>query len=205
MIKYIATLIGLALISKMSKKEEPSGLSPLNRPTKENNQVDDFIWSNKSFKNYQLPFFANKYNPQDIDKLGFSSQKLEVLQWIRTYTPIALRGLQAAIIHHESNFNPLAVNNNKNGTKDRGLGQINDVSAKFEGFKNKVVDLNTLFDVNTHLKLMTEMLIIFNDKYGKGTIAPILRRYAGALQFFVPDKDYATTLRRVGEYQDLLS
>ena len=60
--------------------------------------------------------------------------------------PLALQ-----IIQKESSFNPKATNLNDNGSIDRGIFQINSIH------KNKVKNLNDLFDVDTNIRIAKQI------------------------------------------------
>lgn len=84
-----------------------------------------------------------------------------------TYDKCVQRGLEyqliLAIIWRESRFQPDAVNVNRNGTRDSGFMQINDVN---KGWLRDLYGINNLMDPYQNIDAGTAMLGTFTNKYG---------------------------------------
>lgn len=164
-----------------------------------------FIWKDVKYDDYNLPFYANKKKPGG-DLSNFPESKKLAVKWVTKNAPEAIKGLILAIWQHESNFNFSAKSSNSNGSIDWGIGQINDVSINFPGFKNRWDKGGDLFlkDPVAQMKLSTEMLTVFFDKFGEEMyLAPVLRRYGGGVQLLTPSSDYASVVNNIAYYADL--
>ena len=80
-----------------------------------------------------------------------------------TITNYALRydipiSLLFSIVNVESNFNPRAINKNRNGTRDYGLMSLN--NRTFTGYSEE-----QLYEIETNLKLGCEYLLMLKDRY----------------------------------------
>ena len=63
-----------------------------------------------------------------------------------------------SIVNVESNFNPRAINKNRNGTRDYGLMSLN--SSTFTGYSEE-----QLYEIELNLKLGCEYLLMLKDRY----------------------------------------
>ncbi len=63
-----------------------------------------------------------------------------------------------SIVNVESNFNPRAINKNRNGTRDYGLMSLN--SRTFTGYSEE-----QLYEIELNLKLGCEYLLMLKDRY----------------------------------------
>ncbi len=138
--------------------------------------------------------------------------KHNILAYIENYVVPELRGLVYAIITHESRFKIYAKNVNKDGSKDLGLAQINENTARFKGWKSSAAKavqkegLYNLYDPEFNIELAEEMLGVWAKTFGEGgkSLAGILRRYGGGVQLLTPKSDYQRVLINVASGNDLL-
>jgi len=140
-----------------------------------------------------------------LEEKPWDTRQSMVLSRIKRIVPRKYRGLLAAIAHHESKFNTYAIGT----TEDYGLYQITLGTADYgwNGEAGSIVkqDPYLLLCPDIATELAAVMAEVWDQKYGGGLIAGILRRWGGADQLLEPINDYHTTLARIAAYNDILA
>lgn len=142
------------------------------------NKLKNVYANNKSFEhNISDKEFINSLNFEDKLKIKFLEEYIgnkDIAYFAYKYSKINQiePELLVAIMKVESNFNPKAINYNKNGTIDRGLCQLNNVV-----FSN--LSLKDFFDIETNIKYGTQFIKWCLDQSGNNLIKALAMYNAG--------------------------
>ncbi|RSK26779.1 lytic transglycosylase domain-containing protein [Bacillus sp. HMF5848] len=156
-------------------------------------------------KSESIPTAMNNYRDiyvteKQFDRLAYASENLDSLinKYARKYK--LDENLVKAVIQLESNFESNLINVNNNGTKDRGLMQINEATAiilaEKLGFQ---YDKDVAFDISKNLQMGMYYLSYLKKK--SSDIHYVLTAYnrgpTGAKNYYERTGTYETSYSRV--------